>query len=583
MNIELVSPQCTIKFDYHHKWLFVELMPIALIVVTLIGHYVVLLKKRCEQHCYSRMVCWKLKRRDHGQMHRHTNAMIGGLILTFQYMYVYCTTTAFEVFSCETKEDGSSTMYFEPKIRCGEGVHKWLVPLAVLFGGLYGLGIPVVFATIVYRNRQLIKGDQVLRVLGLGRFRDENNADNNVYYEFRKRFYKLYYRFKPRYHYWGEVILLRKFAVIMCTVFMKHNPPFQATSVLMIVFISYTVHMRVTPYLRNDILNAESSGQLESVREVALLQRSLSTSERDNAFEFVDKKQGKNSFMDSFLSKRRRSRNAQVEDTPTPSESKNNTTSVAPRVAGTTGNRSAAAQGKKVTRQIMAKKARVNPQIRKFKSGMEDNPLMNNQKDVFKKRQLLSKLLKAKSHAAFESGNSADVWQSLGVHEEDSPAAKVSRESMLSSYFSMSEKAKESKKFLMDYNTMEAVRKSSRTNTIHILTHTHTRTYATRYSTYTHSNNLPFISQNRFPLTSAYNIYIHSLIFRHLDVPILLRSRITLRAHVPQRKERSRRRPRGIGLRSRSIRDRSRGDLILVFLCRVIRGNVPIVPLLPSD
>ena len=100
---------------------------------------------------------------------------------------------------------------------------------------------------------------QVRRVLGTGSCRESNPK----YYEFRKRYYKLYYRFKPRYHYWGQVILLRKFLVVLCTIFLKSNPTLQATTALMILFVSYSVHNRALPYLRNDLLGAGDADRHE--------------------------------------------------------------------------------------------------------------------------------------------------------------------------------------------------------------------------------------------------------------------------------------------------------------------------------
>jgi hypothetical protein len=173
----------------------------------------------------------------------------------FQFVYIYCTKTAFEPFACIDKEDGKSYMRFEPKIRCGEGHHIWLAPMGMVFGCFYGIGIPLIFTYIVYRNRNIITNDQVLRALGTGSCRETNPK----YYEFRKRYYKLYYRFKPKFHYWGQVILLRKFLVVLCTVFLKSNPTLQATCALMVLFISYSVHIRALPYLRNDLLGANDA------------------------------------------------------------------------------------------------------------------------------------------------------------------------------------------------------------------------------------------------------------------------------------------------------------------------------------
>ena len=110
---------------------------------------------------------------------------------------------------------------------------------------------------------------QVLRVLGTGSCRESNPK----YYEFRKRYYKLYYRFKPRYHYWGQVILLRKFLVVLCTIFLKSNPTLQATTALMILFVSYSVHNRALPYLRNDLLGAGDADMEKASQDSSEKQR----------------------------------------------------------------------------------------------------------------------------------------------------------------------------------------------------------------------------------------------------------------------------------------------------------------------
>eukprot|EP00947_MAST-08B_sp_MAST-8B-sp1_P003749 g3749.t1 len=116
-----------------------------------------------------------------------------------------------------------------------------------------GLCIPIVFFVIVQCNKQVVKGDQVLRLLGVGSCRE----DNPKFYEFRKRYYKIYYRFKPRYYYYASVILMRKAVIVMITVFMYHNATLQAASALMLMFLSFSIHLRSKPYLRHDLLGAQ--------------------------------------------------------------------------------------------------------------------------------------------------------------------------------------------------------------------------------------------------------------------------------------------------------------------------------------
>ena len=206
-----------------------------LVLVAILGYYTLLFKKFLAVEAKHRVkATWiKIKNRTHGKIGRHASAIIGAVILMFYFAYIYCTKTALEVFACETKESGRSTMVFEPKIDCSDAdsPHSWMWPLALLFSGLYGVGIPIGFFAIVYKNRYYIKGDQMLRVLGIGGKRDDNPA----FYDFRKRYHKLYYRFKPKYYYWTSVILLRKFLIVLCTVFLYHNPTLQATCALMVL------------------------------------------------------------------------------------------------------------------------------------------------------------------------------------------------------------------------------------------------------------------------------------------------------------------------------------------------------------
>jgi hypothetical protein len=413
MNIELVSPQCTIAFSYDQKWLAIEFAPLGLVLLGGIGYVFVLAQKQCAEHMKRRWG-WKTKDRSHGEMHRHSHAIIGSLIMMFQVAYIYCTKTAFEVFACETKENGKSYMSFEPEIECWTGTHNTLWPLALCFASIYGIGIPMVFTAILYRNRKLIKGDQILRVLGIGRFRGEGSHE---YYEFRKRFYKLYYRYKPQYHYWGQIIFLRKFLIVLTTVFMKWNATLQTTCVLLILFLSYTTHVRVAPYLRNDLLgdSTDNDVNLDAIKELAVKQTSMSKEERTKSgsfFSFVNRGRGSvlrraSSLKMSAVAPTRSGKShsppraggggelveRRPQDSSSGSESKN--TSDAAAV-------DAAVDGAQVSQE-----QRVHPQSRPKHAKLTKD-----------KERRLSRLLRMDvDHAAFNESTSTGIWTALGAKE----------------------------------------------------------------------------------------------------------------------------------------------------------------------
>ena len=82
---------------------------------------------------------------------------------------------ALEIFACEKKENGISYMKFDASIVCWtEYPHTMMWPIALLCTFVYGAGIPAVFFVIAYKNRELIRGDQLLRVIGVGGSRKDN-------------------------------------------------------------------------------------------------------------------------------------------------------------------------------------------------------------------------------------------------------------------------------------------------------------------------------------------------------------------------------------------------------------------------
>ena len=264
LNVELVSPQCTFEFTYQQKWLVIQMAPILIVLGAVAIHYMIACRKKT---CPSKK--HRLQALRGIVPNRHLNSIIGALILLFYFVYIYCTKVALEVFSCEKKKNDVSYMRFDASVVCWEpdSPHAHLWPLALFFASLYGFGIPLVFFAIAWKYRVDIQGDQMLRVLGIGGLR----SDNPLFYEFRKRYHKLYYRFKPKYYYWTNVILLRKFLIVFITVFLHTNPTLQASCALLVLFVSYSVHIRTMPYLRNDLLVGASDQQKASAAAAAMV------------------------------------------------------------------------------------------------------------------------------------------------------------------------------------------------------------------------------------------------------------------------------------------------------------------------
>ena len=120
-----------------------------------------------------------------------------------------------------------------------------LIPTAALLFTLYSIGFPAFVAYILLTNKRACQEDQILRAQKIGNTR----ASNPYHYEFRKRYARLYYHFKPNVWYWILCILGRKFCLVSVALLFRENPTFQLCMMLLVLFISYALHVRNLPYM----------------------------------------------------------------------------------------------------------------------------------------------------------------------------------------------------------------------------------------------------------------------------------------------------------------------------------------------
>ena len=101
-----------------------------------------------------------------------------------------------------------------------------LLPWAVVALFVYVLGYPALLATHLWRNRELCMEDQLLRAKGVG----DDRLTNPHGYEFRRRYSRSYYQFKPDCFFWILFILFRKFCIAATSA--PSNTSFSARSLM---------------------------------------------------------------------------------------------------------------------------------------------------------------------------------------------------------------------------------------------------------------------------------------------------------------------------------------------------------------
>ena len=238
LNIEVVAPECYLPgVTYISKFSGIVVIPLALAAILAVVHTVLLFTK----------VAIMGRRTNVG---RHSHVLVSTLLVLMYYLYLYETQTLLGVFDCRpTSPPGPPPIAtylvgtFEPCTLNGalNGAHATLLAPAIIGLIIYTAGYPAFVAALLWKHKELIMEDQLLRAKGVG----EDRLTNPHAYEFRKRYGALYYQFRPDAYFWLLVILLRKFFVVLVPVMFNESPSFGMAAVLMVLMCAYGLQVRV--------------------------------------------------------------------------------------------------------------------------------------------------------------------------------------------------------------------------------------------------------------------------------------------------------------------------------------------------
>ena len=174
--------------------------------------------------------------------------------------YFTVVRSMLSVWVCSTKDNGASALVAEPSLSC-DAVPPTLVTLrqwSIASAVLYTVGIPAVFAVILFRYRVEIREDQKLLAAGTGA-----SPATNPHFSVRRRFNQLYESFAPGYASWRLLLILRKFAIVFVAVAWVEFPMLQASLSVAIIFVSYALQVHYRPFLEGD-----NSKQLDITKAV---------------------------------------------------------------------------------------------------------------------------------------------------------------------------------------------------------------------------------------------------------------------------------------------------------------------------
>jgi len=159
VNIDLLAPECSFpKMPYMNKWLIIEFMPLMVFSCFFMVHMA--------KYCHKRFVQKRTRK-----LHNHKDKILGYMLITFYYFYLYITKTSLDIFNCSPVEPDDGKVYLEVVFEACDkpgGVYLTLVVPAVFFFCIYSVGYPAFVAFILVRNSDRVKEDQLLRAKDTG-------------------------------------------------------------------------------------------------------------------------------------------------------------------------------------------------------------------------------------------------------------------------------------------------------------------------------------------------------------------------------------------------------------------------------
>ena len=202
--VQQAAPECSLPLSYFQKWLLVQLSPVILCSVTNV-YYVLAIAAAVGSHKGKRHGGGATtagaplgQQPQHGRcggpaVGRLVDLAVGSQFTILYYLYFAVARGGLEIFDCSTDKSGRLHLDAEPTITCWGPAHAQLVPYAVAALLLYGVGIPLTFAGVLWRHRAAMTRDVALLALGRG-----DNANTNPDYWVRRRYSRLYSDYDPK-------------------------------------------------------------------------------------------------------------------------------------------------------------------------------------------------------------------------------------------------------------------------------------------------------------------------------------------------------------------------------------------------
>ena len=256
----MLSASCVVNIDFHDRLLFATIGPIVVISLLAMTYYVAARMNRQSEGAVQNV------------QHKHLSAV---LLLTF-LVYSNVSSILFQTFAYEHTEGGELYLRADYRIECDSAKHEKLQAYAAIMIIMYTLGIPAFYATLLLRNREILKTDEPSR----------NNCSRALPTS------SLWRPYKPRVFYFEVIDCIRRALLVGAVVFFNANTASQIAVTLILAFTFVVISESLDPYASRWNTWLSRTGHVVvffTVYVALLLKVNVSSERRDSqrAFEVV--------------------------------------------------------------------------------------------------------------------------------------------------------------------------------------------------------------------------------------------------------------------------------------------------------
>lgn len=218
LNFDLswvLSPGCFMEYDFYDRLLVTTIGPF--VTVGLLGatYAVAAGRNRASETALCSV--------------RQKHASVGLFVAFFVYSNV--SSVVFQTFSCDSLDDGKSYLRADYSIECGDKTHKAYETYATVMILVYPVGIPALFAFLLFRNRHVLQ--------------DETSAKEELVVKSTANLWKPY---KPSRFYFEVIECVRRVMLTGVIVFIYADSPLQIAVTLTMAALFAMTSEILDPY-----------------------------------------------------------------------------------------------------------------------------------------------------------------------------------------------------------------------------------------------------------------------------------------------------------------------------------------------